>query len=794
MSKNYNKSPKIAVPELEQSIQTLFSQEPNSQYNATQIGEKLRASNNKDSLNHVLQKLVDTGFLAVGKSGRFFLATSANAIKTAKEIQDSEIHKDEKLAIGKVDMTRSGAAYIILDGDKNGNDVFVPAHKVGSALNQDKVQVAYRYSSKGKAEGRVVEIVSRFNSHFIGIVRKLPQAAFLKPLNPNINFEIQLQENPLFPSVDGDKVVVQILEWHNPSQKINQPTGKITAILGGSNVSEAEMQSILLEYGFDLEFPEEVLAENEAIIEEITEKDIKNRLDFRNTTTFTIDPLTAKDFDDALSFNFLENGNYEIGVHIADVSHYVVPKSALDEEAAKRTTSVYLVDRVLPMLPEKLSNGVCSLRPNEDKLTFAAVFEFTPQGEILSEWFGKTIIHSNRRFTYEEVQEVIETNAGDYLKELQILNGFAQKMKRDRFKKGAFNFEAPEVQFKLDETGKPIGVYTKIRKEAHFLVEEFMLLANKQVATFIFKKFKETNKLNPFVYRIHDLPDMEKVANFVQFAKVFGHQLNINTPKAVVQEIGALLTKTVGLPEHDILQQLAIRTMSKAEYSTNNIGHYGLAFDYYSHFTSPIRRYADVLAHRLLYDVLEKNPLQITENKLAEHCKHISQKERKAMEAERASTKYKQAEFIQSQIGVVFPAVINGMTERGIYAEIRENKCEGMINFDNMYERFEFQKDGYHIKSKSKTYKMGDFVFIEVLSVNLIKRQIDFKLLSERWVQKFQPALWEDFLSKNPKHKPTENSPIHTEADKIQTTNFTNDITTNSNKKYLLKPKNKKTE
>jgi len=783
MSKNKKSSPKIPVPQLEQFIQQLFESEPNSQYNSTQIGEKLRASNNRDSLEHVLNKLVENNLLAQSRTGRYYLKSSENQIKAAKEQADVEARKDEKVAVGTVDMTRTGAAYIVLDGDKNSTDVYVPATKVGSALNQDKVRVAYRYSTKGKAEGRILEVVSRHNSHFIGIVRKLEHSASLKPINPNINFEIRLEENPLFPSKDGDKVVVQITEWHNPQAKINQPTGKITAILGGSNVSEAEMQSILLEYGFDLEFPQAVLDENEAIVEEISEDEVKKRWDFRKITTFTIDPLTAKDFDDALSFQFLENGNYQIGVHIADVSHYVVPGSALDEEAAKRTTSVYLVDRVLPMLPEKLSNGVCSLRPNEDKLTFAAVFEFSPQGDILSEWFGKTIIHSDRRFTYEEVQEVIETNAGDYLKEIQILNGFAQKMKRERFKKGAFNFEAPEVQFRLDETGKPIGVYTKIRKEAHFLVEEFMLLANKQVATFIFKKYKDTGKQIPFVYRIHDLPDMEKVANFVQFAKVFGHQLNIKSPKSVVQEIGGLLSKTAGSPEHDILQSLAIRTMAKAEYSINNIGHYGLAFDYYSHFTSPIRRYADVLAHRLLEEVLDKKPIKITTEKLTEHCRHISQKERKAMEAERASTKYKQAEFLQSQIGTVYEAVINGMTERGIYAEVRENRCEGMISFDNMYERFELQKDGYHIKGKSRTYKMGDVVFIEVLSVNLLKRQIDFKLLSERWVQKFQPEVWEKYLEKNTQAK---NNP------EVQPETPTNSAP--KTKKYLLQPKSKKSE
>lgn len=785
MQKKKRKSDKLPVAQLEQRIRQFLRQTPTATYNAKELAEKLGVANNRDSMEHILSKLAEEGFIVI---------THAGKIKMNRPDEDhapqqpAKTKSQDRFATGIVDITRSGAAYIVSSDSGSDKDIFVPQGRLGNALHGDKVSVRWWLSSRGKAEGEVVRVLERHTEQFIGTLVISKQFAFVIPDSERMPYDILVEKVQKSGAVDGDKVIVGVKQWHTPKGSNTSPAGEIVAVLGKSGSSDVEMQSILLEHGFPLTFPEDVMRENDAIAEDIPQSEIDKRTDFRTITTFTIDPLTAKDFDDALSIRTLENGNYEIGVHIADVSHYVTPNSALDKEASKRTTSVYLVDRVLPMLPEKLSNGVCSLRPNEDKLTFSSVFEFTPKGDMVGEWFGKTVIHSDRRFTYEEVQTILEEKKGEFADELQILNRFAQKMRKERFKKGAFNFESPEVQFRLDEHGKPLGVYTKIRKDAHFLVEDFMLLANKRVATFIVEQFKETGVQIPFVYRIHDLPDMEKVANFIQFAGVFGYELKVKNPMGVAKAFGDLLKKTEGAPEHDILQQLAIRTMAKAEYSIHNIGHYGLAFENYSHFTSPIRRYSDVLAHRILFEYLQKKPLRINTEKLEETCSHISKKERKAMEAERASVKYKQVEFIQDHVGSVFSGVITGMTERGIFVELRENRCEGMISFDNMYEEFILLKDGFHIKSASRAYKMGDVVWAKVLSANLTKRQIDFALLEEADVEETYPELWQAEQLRNAHNPHTTAAPIETES-APQTETVVPDATATPAEEAPAKPK-----
>jgi ribonuclease R len=734
---NKGKTEKLSTKQLEYRLQEFFTQNPTKPYNADRLIAELKVANNKDSVQHVLLRMLERNVVMPSKSGLSYVLYDAEKLGTIDDVE-GEIatvtqhgKKSDNVATGVVDITRSGAGFIQSTDSGLSKDIYVPQNRMSNALHGDKVAIRWWVSSRGRPEGEVTRVLERHSDQFIGTYTVAKQYTFVVPDNPSMLYDIIVDKDKPTTAKDGDKVIVAVRNWHDPRRNNFTLSGEIIAVLGQSGSSDIEMQSILLEHGFSLAFPEQALRENDAIKEEIPAEEIAKRADFRKITTFTIDPLTAKDFDDALSYELLENGNIKIGVHIADVTHYVTPKSALDEEAAKRTTSVYLVDRVLPMLPEKLSNGVCSLRPNEDKLTFSAVFEFSPKGEMLGEWFGKTVIHSDRRFTYEEAQEIIENKKGEFVKELLTLNTFAQKLRKLRFKSGALGFESSEVQFKLDDDGKPVGIYTKVRKDAHFLVEEFMLLANKRVATYIVDSFKNSKVQTPFVYRIHDLPDMEKVANFTQFAQVFGYEMKIKSPKTISQSFAKLMKEIEGKPEQDVLQQMAIRTMAKAAYSTKNIGHYGLAFDNYSHFTSPIRRYADVLAHRLLGDFLDKKPIRMTADKLEEACLYISKKERKAMEAERASIKYKQVEFLQDHIGSVFEGVITGMTDRGIYVEIIENRCEGMVSFADMYDEFKFV-DNFHIRSASAAHKMGDVIWIRVLSANLAKRQINMSLLAEK--------------------------------------------------------------
>lgn len=717
--KNSKKGKNLPVHLLEKKIIDLFSKQVTSRFDAKGIIGKLRISNSRDSVQHTLDKLVEKGKIEKASRGKYKWNKAAKVAKT-------KMRSDAKLASGRVDATRSGSAYII--SEELEYDIFVPGHKLMGALNGDTVEVSWYMARKDKPEGQVVQIIERKSENFIGTLSLSDKFAFVIPDNPNMQTDIFVAlKNLPKEAEDGAKVVVNIIKWATDNK--NNPEGKVTTYFGTEGGNDIEMKSILIQKGFNLTFPPEVLKENAAIDTEVKQSEIDKRRDMRDITTFTIDPASAKDFDDALSLELLENGNYEIGIHIADVGHYVVPGSELDKEAAKRTTSVYLVDRVLPMLPEKLSNGVCSLRPEEEKLTFSAVFEMDKQGSIINEWFGKTAIYSDRRFTYEEAQERLETGEGDYAQELQLINGLAHKLRAQRFKKGAINFESPEVRFKLDEKGVPLEVYLKSRKDAHMLVEDFMLLANRRVGALIHGLHEKTGIKWPMVYRIHDEPDMDRVQNFTDFAAQMGYKMKIESPEQVKKAFGKMLKEAAGKPEADILQQLAIRTMAKAVYSSDNIGHYGLGFATYSHFTSPIRRYADVLGHRILFDYLSDNNKRMDAKKLEELCKHISRKERDAMEAERESVKYKQAEFLEAHVGENFEGTISGIADHGIYVSIKANFCEGMIRYEKMFDDFTPGENKFQIKAPSLTYRMGDTVWVRVLGANKYKKQIDLELL-----------------------------------------------------------------
>jgi ribonuclease R len=592
------------------------------------------------------------------------------------------------------------------------------------------VKVYVYAKSKGKRkEGEVIEIIKRHKMEFTGIVKLSERFAFFIPDDRKMMHDIFIPLNELNGAKNGEKAVALITDW--PADAKN-PIGSIKHVLGKQGENDTEMNAILAEYGFPLSFPAEVEHEANAISDVISNEEIAKRRDFRDVLTFTIDPFDAKDFDDALSFKYLENGNYEVSVHIADVSHYIIPDSALDKEAYERGTSVYLVDRVIPMLPERLSNVLCSLRPNEDKLCFSAVFELDADARIVTEWFGKTVIHSNKRFAYEDVQTIIEDQAGEFLNEINLLNKLAYILRDRKFKNGAISFETKEVKFILDEHGKPTGVYVKERKDAHKLIEDFMLLANRKVAEYVAKLGTGKQKYT-FVYREHDSPKTESLQNFAQFAARFGYKISTKSDKETAKSLNFLMEDVEGKKEQNVLTQLAIRSMAKAIYTTKKTSHYGLAFEYYTHFTSPIRRYPDVMVHRLLQHYLHHG-----QSANAEHyealCVHSSQMEKKAADAERASVKYKQAEFLTEQIGSIFTGIISGVTEWGMYVEIIENKCEGMIRLRDISDDFyTLDEKNYAIigQRKKKRYQLGDEVKIKVKTVDLTKKQIDFTLIPD---------------------------------------------------------------
>ncbi len=716
-------------------ILKIFANSPFTAFNYKQISSKVGAYDkaSRQLVQSTILEMAENKILVEEGRGKYKI--------NPKHINDDLLPKN--YIIGTIDMKQTGKAYVIPE-EEGREDVMIAPNYTRHALHGDRVKVLmFPQRKMHKPEGQVVEILQRAKSRFVGRIQKMDKFAFLVCDNRNMVVDIFIPLSDLAGAEDGEKAVVEMTDW---PEQMHNPVGRVVKRLGRPGDNNVEMQSILAEYDFPLDFPAE--AEKEASkIKNPTKKEMESRRDFRKTTTFTIDPADAKDFDDAISFQHLKNGNFEVGVHIADVSYYVRPGSAIDREAYDRGTSVYLVDRTIPMLPEKLCNEVCSLRPNEDKLCFSAVFEMNDKAEVLNRWFGKTVICSDRRYSYEEAQAIIESGAcSAESKEADAavleLHKLATILREARYKEGAINFDSQEVKFQLDENGKPIGVYIKEQKEANWLIEEFMLLANRNVAESIgnTKKSKESSKSiktretgKTFVYRVHDEPNPEKLNTFVEFVTKLGFKMKVGSRKALADSYNRLFEQIAGRGEEYMIDSIAIRTMSKAYYSTENIGHYGLAFPFYTHFTSPIRRYPDLMVHRLLERYLEGGS-SVDANEYEEYCKHCSIMEKKAADAERTSVKYKQAEYLSDKIGKVFDANISGVSKWGIYAEIEGNKCEGMIPIGSLKgDYYMLDEDNYQVIGRryGKCYKLGDAVKISVRNVDMLKKQIDFDLVED---------------------------------------------------------------
>jgi ribonuclease R len=717
------------IKNLTRDIFKILNNDSSKYYNYKQIAGKLGITNT-DGKTQILKKLAE--------------------LKETKKIKEVDRGKyqiviDKKYHIGTLDITSNGNGYFVSDDFEK--DIFIPSNNLGKGLQNDTVKAyVYKRNRSNKLEADIIEIIERDKTTFVGVLQMSKNFGFVLCDNQKMYVDIFISKARVNGAEHGDKVQVKITDWPENSKN---PFGKIIQVLGKPGDHNTEIHSILLEYGLPYKFDNEVEKDASSLSLEITKEEISKRRDMRQDLTFTIDPKDAKDFDDALSFTKLTNGNYEIGIHIADVSHYVQPNTIIDKEAYSRATSVYLVDRVVPMLPEILSNGACSLRPNEEKLTFSAVFEINEKAQIIKEWFGRTVTYSDKRFAYEEAQVIIETNSNFIPENISItnesyhvsdaiveatlkLNELAKILRKQRMKEGAISFDRVEVKFNLDENANPTGVFFKESKAANKLIEEFMLLANRKVAEFIGKeKNKPTNKT--FIYRVHDEPDIEKLAALQNIVSNFGYKMNTLTRESTTESLNKLLNDVHGKPESNMIETLAIRTMSKAVYTTNNIGHYGLAFDYYSHFTSPIRRYPDVMTHRLLQHYLEggKSPNQ---DDYEAKCKHSSKQEELASKAERQSIKYMQVKYMQDHKDEEFSGVISGVTEWGIYVEITSNKCEGMVrirDIKNDYYIFDEKQFAIIGQSTKHIYQLGDSVTVKVKHTDLERKHLDFTLIEQ---------------------------------------------------------------
>ncbi len=695
---------------LKTTIMALFYEEPAFVYNYKQLSGKIGAKNTTAQLmvSVALQELRDNEALEEVSKGRYRLK-----------------QKSGGSIIGTMELNYKGFGQVFCE--ELNDTVLIQATNMNHALDGDKVKIRlFARRKKSDTEGEVVEVLERAQKTLVGTVEISKFSAFLVP-SKRMPFDLFIPKESLNGAKHGQKAIARILDWPENSRN---PVGEIVDVLGDAGSNNTEMHAILAEFGLPYKYPEKVDEAANKIPMEISPSEIANRRDFRKVPTFTIDPADAKDFDDALSIQKLENGYWEVGVHIADVTHYVRYNSIIEEEAYTRATSVYLVDRVVPMLPERLSNGVCSLRPNEEKLCYSAVFQLDDNAKVQKEWFGRTVIYSDRRFSYEEAQSVIESGEGDLKEEILTLDMLAKKLRAKRFEGGSIDFDRVEVKIIVDEAGKPTSVFFKESKDSNKLIEEFMLLANKKVAELIGKPGAR-KKEKTFVYRIHDKPDPEKLEKFNHFIKRFGYGIMTNSPTAVTASMNQLITNVSGKKEQNVIETLAIRTMAKAEYSTRNIGHYGLGFEYYTHFTSPIRRYPDMMVHRLLERYLQDGT-SVAANKYEEMCKHSSDMENRAANAERASIKYKQVEFMSDKIGQQFKGVISGVTEWGIYVELEENKCEGMVPLHELTDDFyQFDEKNYCITGRRtrRRYQLGDEVEIEILRANLEKKQLDFKIV-----------------------------------------------------------------